>query len=100
MSTWAASSYLVVLVVLVVLTFLTVGVSFIPLDPQWHFSIGIGIAACKATFVVLFFMHLVHSRATVWSVVCVSLFWAVIVLGALTFSDYATRAWPPFVPGH
>jgi hypothetical protein len=48
----------------------------------------------------LFFMHLIDSRPTIWSVVWVSLFWVTIVLFALTFSDYVTRSWIPYVPGH
>jgi cytochrome c oxidase subunit IV len=94
------TTYLLVLVALIVLTCLTVGLSFLTLEPRWHFTLGMVIAVCKASLVALFFMHLIHGRPSIWSVVCVSVFWAVIVLGGLTFSDYLTRAWIPFVPGH
>lgn len=62
--------------------------------------LGLGIGLCKASLVGLFFMHLIEGRPTIWAVLCVSLFWLLVVLFALTFSDYLTRAWPPFVPGH
>ncbi len=89
-----------VLVVLVVLTCLTVGLSFVPLEPQWHLALGVLIGVGKAALVALFFMHLIESRPSVWAVICVSLFWLFVVLGALTFSDYLTRSWIPHVPGH
>ena|SRR2546423_233536 len=93
-------AYFTILIVLVFLTCLTVGVSFIPLTGACHAVFGLTIGLCKAVLVGLFFMHLIDGRPTVWAVVFVSLFWATIVLGALTFSDYLTRAWMPFVPGH
>ncbi len=93
-------AYLCVLVVLALLTCLTVGLSFVPLPGKWHLLFGLLIGSCKASLVGLFFMHLIHSRPTVWALVFVSLFWLTMVLGALTFSDYATRSWFPHVPGH
>src|SRR3954453_21475824 len=92
--------YLLVLIVVIVLTSLTVGISFISLSPTWHLVLGLLIGICKASLVGLFFMHLIDSRPTIWSVVWVSLFWVTIVLFALTFSDYVTRSWIPYVPGH
>src|SRR4051794_41700825 len=98
--TSSPATYILVLIVLIVLTCVTVGISFISLNPNWHLALGMLIAAVKASLVGLFFMHLVESRPTIWAVVWVSLFWATIVLGALTFSDYVTRSWIPYVPGH
>lgn len=93
-------TYVAILVALLVLTFLTVGLSFMPLDGKWHVILGLTIACCKASLVALFFMHLFHGRPTTWAVVVVSLFWVTVVLSGLTFSDYMTRAWIPHVPGH
>jgi caa(3)-type oxidase subunit IV len=73
--------------------------SFLPLG-IWHLGVGLAIACCKAALVGLFFMHLIENRPTLWAVVLVSLFWAIVVLGGLTFSDYISRSWMPFVPGH
>ena len=47
---------------------------------------------CKAGFVILFFMHLLHSRPLTWLVPGAGLFWLGILL-ALTLSDYVTRHW-------
>jgi cytochrome c oxidase subunit 4 len=93
-------AYLAVLVLLVLLTGLTVALSFLDVDGKWHVAFGLSIAVCKAALVGLFFMHLIHSRATTWAVVIVTLFWVAIVLCTLAFSDYAARAAFPFVPGH
>ncbi len=73
-------AYVAVLVALVILTFLTVGLSFLPLAGRWHLVFGLLIGMCKASLVALFFMHLIHSRPSVWAVVFVSLFWVTIVL--------------------
>jgi caa(3)-type oxidase subunit IV len=94
------ATYILILIVLIALTCVTVGISFIPLSPNWHLVLGLLIGVVKASLVGLFFMHLLGSRPTIWAVVWVSLFWATIVLGALTFSDYMTRSWIPYVPGH
>ena len=92
--------YLWVLVALIILTCLTVALSFLPLAGQWHLVFGLGIGICKASLVGFFFMHLLDSRPSVWAVVIVSLFWVTVVFSILTFSDYFTRSWIPFVPGH
>lgn len=102
MSTRAISpaGYVVVLVALILLTVLTVGISFAQISGFWHTTLGITIGIIKAALVGLFFMHLVDSRVTTWTVVIVTLFWLVAVLMLLTFSDYATRSYFPFSPGH
>jgi cytochrome c oxidase subunit 4 len=95
----AVKTYVVVCVILVLLTFLTVGVSFIPLRGVWHIVLGLGIATCKATLVVLFFMHVLISPRLTWTVVIVMSFWLGILF-VLTLSDYFTREMVPFIPGH
>ena len=91
--------YAFVLVALIVLTFLTVGVSFIALPAAWHEAIGLLIALVKASLVVLFFMHVVHSPKLTWLIVAVSIVWLLIMV-SLTFTDYLTRNLIPFMPGH
>jgi cytochrome c oxidase subunit 4 len=44
--------------------------------------------------VVLFFMHVKYSPRLTATVILGGLFWLVILL-ALTFSDFATRGWLP-----
>lgn len=95
----SAAAYLVVLVVLLMLTGLTVGISFAELPGQWHLALGLIIAGCKASLVLLIFMHVLHSQAATRAVIVVTVFWLVGVLLALTFSDYATRGSVPAVSG-
>jgi cytochrome c oxidase subunit IV len=91
-------TYTAVCVVLIVLTILTVGASFIPVYGVWRIVIGLTIALCKASLVVLFFMHAVFSNRVTWSVIAVAGFWLGILL-VLTFSDYLTRGMIPNMPG-
>jgi cytochrome c oxidase subunit IV len=92
-------TYLVILAVLLLLTALTVGVSFMPLSGQWHITIGLLIAICKASLVVLFFMHALFSPRVTWLVIAVSVTW-LIILFSLTLSDSLSRGQVPFTPGH
>ena len=54
--------------------------------------IAMTIAVTKATFVILYFMHLRYSSRLTWLVFGSALFWLAILF-ALTFSDYWTRSW-------
>ena len=81
---------MIVCAVLIALTILTVGVSFFPVHGVWRIVIGLTIAFCKASLVVLFFMHALYSNRVTWSVIAVACFWLGILL-VLTFSDYLTR---------
>ena len=56
--------------------------------------IAMTIAITKATFVVLYFMHVRYSSRLIWVIVTSALFWMAIMF-ALTFSDYWTRSWLP-----
>jgi caa(3)-type oxidase subunit IV len=93
-------AYFVVLVVLMLLTIFTVGLSFVPSSGLMRIVAGQAIAVVKASFVVLFFMHALHSSAQTRAVIVVSIFWLVVILMALTFSDYFTRGLIPNLPGH
>jgi cytochrome c oxidase subunit 4 len=57
--------YLVVFAALLVLTLLTVAASRLPVPPAVGITIGLAIAAVKASLVALFFMHLIHERGIV-----------------------------------
>ncbi|HEY2762030.1 MAG TPA: cytochrome C oxidase subunit IV family protein [Pirellulales bacterium] len=91
--------YVVVLTALIALTFLTVGISFIPLSSMWHVSLGLMIGSIKATLVALIFMHVIHSPRLTWIVIAVALLW-LLILVSLTFTDYLTRGLVPGMPGH
>jgi caa(3)-type oxidase subunit IV len=93
-------AYFTVLVVLILLTILTVGLSFVPSSGLARIVTGQAIAVVKASFVVLFFMHALHSSAQTRAVIAISVFWLVVILMALTFSDYFTRGLIPNLPGH
>jgi cytochrome c oxidase subunit 4 len=95
-----ATTYVIVCVLLVLMTVLTVSASFIPFEEGiWHLVIGLIIGACKASLVVLFFMHAIISPKLTWAVIAVVCFW-VSILVVLTLSDYLTRGVIPHMPGH
>lgn len=89
-----------VLAALLVLTAATVAVSFLNIPGRWHFAAGLAIAVLKATLVILFFMHVIHSPAATRAVILVSVFWLAVVLIGLTMTDYLTRGLVEFAPGH
>ncbi len=93
-------TYIVIDVVLVAFTVLTVALSFVHGSGIIHILSGLSIGLVKAALVVLFFMHAIHSRAQTWGVITVTIFWLVVVLMALTFSDYFTREMIPMLRGH
>jgi cytochrome c oxidase subunit 4 len=93
--------YITIFLVLIAGTILTVLAAFH--DFSYRFGnhevplntiIALVIAVTKATFVVLYFMHVRYSSRLVWVVVTSALFWMAIMF-ALTFADYWTRGWLP-----
>jgi cytochrome c oxidase subunit 4 len=62
-------------------------------DLGWaNTPIALVIAAVKASLVILYFMHAIHSSRLTWVVILGSFLWLG-VLFVLTFADYLTRAW-------
>jgi cytochrome c oxidase subunit 4 len=92
-------TYVIICAVLIALTFLTLGVSFFHLDTAWHLFLGMMIGLCKATLVILFFMHVLHSTRLTWIVIVVTVFW-LLILVVLTLTDYFSRGEIPFLQGH
>ncbi len=84
-------AYFAVFFALMIFTVLTVYASKINLH-QWNTPIALAIAVLKATIVILWFMHVIHSPRMTWIVVISSFLWLG-VLFVLTFSDYFSRAW-------
>lgn len=84
-------AYFAVFAALMILTVLTVWVSRIDLG-AFNTAVAMAIAILKATVVILWFMHVIHSPRLTWIVVIASFLWLA-VLFVLTFSDYLTRAW-------
>jgi cytochrome c oxidase subunit 4 len=87
-------TYYLVFGLLMFCTYLTVQAAYLDLGPL-NTPIALAIAVFKAVIVVLFFMHVLYSTRLTWAVVVGSVLWLVILL-ALTYSDYGTRAWRTF----
>jgi cytochrome c oxidase subunit 4 len=83
-----------IFLVLLVGTALTVVAAFQDFPWQLNTIVAMTIAITKATFVVLYFMHVRYSTRLIWVIISSALFWLVIMF-ALTFSDYWTRSWIP-----
>jgi len=86
--------YVTIFLILLVGTGLTVLAALQDFPWQLNTIVAMTIAITKATFVVLYFMHVRYSARLVWVIVASALFWLVIMF-ALTFSDYWTRGWIP-----
>ncbi len=76
---------------LMVLTLVTIGVAFIDLKFM-NTVVALTIAVIKATLVVLFFMHVKYSTRLTWVVAASGVVWLLIMV-ALTMSDYLSRGW-------
>jgi cytochrome c oxidase subunit IV len=84
-------SYFVVFFALMILTALTVWVSRIDLGAM-NTVVAMAIAVTKATVVILWFMHVIHSPKMTWIVVISSFLWLAVMF-VLFFADYLTRHW-------
>jgi len=89
--------YILVFAALIVLTGLTTGVAFINLG-KWNTVAALAIAVCKASLVVLFFMHLRWGSNLLRIVVVSSLLWLAILI-SLTTTDFFSRDWTPIPEG-
>jgi cytochrome c oxidase subunit IV len=83
--------YLSVFLALMAGTGLTVLVAFYDLGVMNNI-VMLTIACVKALLVVLFFMHVRWSTRLTWLVVASGFFWLLIMF-AITMSDYMTRGW-------
>ena len=83
--------YWLIWAVLIGATFLTAWIATVDLG-IFNTVVALLIATCKASIVVLFFMHVKYSPRLTWIVVIGGFFWLAILL-ALTLGDYLTRGW-------
>lgn len=92
--------YFVVFGVLLVGTILTVLAAFKDMDHSVFTGantvVALTIAVIKATFVVLYFMHVRYSTRLTWVIVVAAFFWLGILF-VFTMGDYFTR-WPVTPP--
>jgi cytochrome c oxidase subunit 4 len=86
--------YIGIFLILLVGTALTVLAAFQDFPGPLNAVVALTIATIKATFVVLYFMHVRYSGRLIWLVISSALFWLAIMF-AITFSDYASRGWLP-----
>lgn len=86
--------YVAIFLVLMAGTALTVLAAFQDFPGPLNAVVALTIAVVKATFVVLYFMHVRYSSRLIWLVLASALFWLAIMF-ALTISDYSTRWWLP-----
>ena len=89
--------YFTIFAVLMVLLAVTVGVAYVHLG-ELNVVAAMTIAVTKAVLIILYFMHVRYSSRLSWVWVGAGFFWLVIMF-ALTFSDYFTRGWLPMPTG-
>ena len=85
--------YITVFFLLIAFTGLTTWVASVNLG-RWNTIVALAIAICKATLVVLFFMHVKYTTNLTRIAVVAGFFWLAILL-SLTLSDILTRSWIP-----
>jgi cytochrome c oxidase subunit 4 len=87
----SAGLYWLIWAILICATFLTAWIATVDLG-IFNTVVALLIATCKASIVVLFFMHVKYTSEKMTKAVLISaVFWLFIML-FLSLSDYATRA--------
>ncbi len=87
--------YILIFVTLMILTGTTVYAAMVDLNqyfPGLNVIVALVIATCKATLVVLFFMHAYYSTKRTQLIIIAGVFWLAIML-FMTLGDYASRPW-------
>src|SRR5215813_7847757 len=85
--------YFAIFGTLMVFTGLTVWVANFDLG-TWNAVVALTIAVCKATLVVLYFMHVRYGPKLTWVFIGAGVIW-LIILFAFTLSDFLTRKLVP-----
>ena len=73
-------------------TYITYKVAYLDLG-VFNAAVALIIASIKATLVALFFMHVKGAREKMTKTVIFSVLFFLLILLALSMSDYATRSW-------
>jgi cytochrome c oxidase subunit IV len=87
----SAASYLLTGIALLAFLALTITAAYTNLGPL-NTVVAMSISIVKSAFIVLFFMHLRHSKSIMWVFVAAGFFWLGIML-VLGMSDYMSRGW-------
>jgi cytochrome c oxidase subunit IV len=90
--------YVTIWITLLCFTALTTGVAYIDLGADWNTVVALAIAVCKASLVVLFFMHVRSVSERMVRVVIVTAIFTLLVLIVVSLSDFATRELIPSPP--
>ena len=85
------TTYFAVFGALLVFTALTVVAANFNFGPM-NDVVAMTIAVTKMMLVLLFFMHVRYSSRLIWVIVASMFFWLIILL-ALTLTDYTSRDW-------
>ncbi len=88
--------YAGIILTLMAFTSLTVWAAYQDLG-LFNIVVALAIATCKATLVVLYFMHARYSPRRTQLVIIAGVFWLGILL-AMTLADYRTRHWTSTSP--
>jgi cytochrome c oxidase subunit 4 len=89
------SLYIVIFLALMILTGSTYFAAQVDLNRYFsslNIIVALVIATCKATLVILFFMHAKYSSKRTQLIIIAGVFWLAIML-FLTLGDYASRPW-------
>jgi cytochrome c oxidase subunit 4 len=86
-------TYVGVFAALMALLGATVIIAYIHLG-KLNVIAALTIAFIKATLIILYFMHVRYSSRLLWIFVGAGFFW-LLILFALSFSDFLTRGWLP-----
>lgn len=88
--------YFLIFFCLMIGTALTVGAAYVELG--WlNTPVALAIAICKASLVVLFFMHVRYNTPLMWVFAGAGFFW-LLILFSLTLQDYMSRDWETPAP--
>ena len=90
--------YIGIWITLLCFTALTTGIAYIDLGSDWNTVVALAIAVCKASLVVLFFMHVRYVNERMVRVVIVTAIFTLLVLIVVSLSDVATRQLIPSPP--
>ena len=88
--------YVGVFLALIVGTIITTLVAYVDLGP-FNVVVALTIAVCKATLVILFFMHVKYSPKMTKVTIISGFFFLIILLG-LSMTDYISRPWAGSTP--
>jgi cytochrome c oxidase subunit IV len=86
------TTYFAVWAALLLGTFITYKAAFIELG-QFNAAVALIIATTKALLVALFFMHIKGAHEKLLKVVVISTIFFLMILLALSLTDYSTRLW-------